>query len=43
MRDHLAHRYFDTLHAIVQQTAEHDLADLDAAVRRLVLRLREDD
>lgn len=35
MRDHLAHRYFDTTHAIVQATIEHDLPSLVAAVERL--------
>jgi uncharacterized protein with HEPN domain len=28
MRDHLAHRYFDTNHAIVSATVEHDLPEL---------------
>jgi uncharacterized protein with HEPN domain len=35
MRDNLAHRYFDTSHAIVQGTVEHDLPDLDRAVNRM--------
>jgi uncharacterized protein with HEPN domain len=35
MRDHLAHRYFDTDHAIVAATVEHDLPPLVDAVRRL--------
>jgi uncharacterized protein with HEPN domain len=35
MRDHLAHRYFDTDHAIVAATVEHDLPPLVAAVARL--------
>jgi uncharacterized protein with HEPN domain len=35
MRDHLAHRYFDTNHAIIQATIDHDLAGLDLAVTRL--------
>lgn len=35
MRDHLAHRYFDTSHAIVQATVDKDLDELDAAVSRL--------
>jgi uncharacterized protein with HEPN domain len=34
MRDNLAHRYFDTSHAIVQATVEHDLPELDRAVAR---------
>jgi uncharacterized protein with HEPN domain len=36
MRDHLAHRYFDTTHAIVDATARHDVPLLAAAVRRLL-------
>jgi len=36
MRNHLAHRYFDTAHAIVQATITYDLPPLVAAVRRLV-------
>lgn len=35
MRDHLAHRYFDTSHAIVTATVQHDLPPLAAAVARL--------
>lgn len=35
MRDHLTHRYFDTDHAIVGATVEHDLPPLVDAVRRL--------
>ena len=36
MRNHLAHRYFDTAHAIVQATIDHDLPPLIAAVKRLL-------
>ena len=36
MRNHLAHRYFDTDHAIVRATIDHDLPPLTAAVRRLL-------
>lgn len=36
MRDHLAHRYFDTAHSIVQSTVGHDLPPLLAAARRLL-------
>jgi len=36
MRDHLAHRYFDTAHSIVQATVEVDLPPLVAAVQRLL-------
>ena len=35
MRDHLAHRYFDTDHAIVAATVERDLPPLVDAVQRL--------
>lgn len=36
MRDHLAHRYFDTTHAIVASTVENDLPQLRRAVERLL-------
>jgi uncharacterized protein with HEPN domain len=36
MRDHLAHRYFDTAHSIVQATIDHELPPLLAAARRLL-------
>lgn len=39
MRDQLAHRYFDTEHAIVTATVNHDLAPLLDAVNRLQARL----
>ena len=35
MRDHLAHRYFDTSHEIIQATVDSDLAPLERAVLRL--------
>jgi uncharacterized protein with HEPN domain len=35
MRDHLAHRYFDTAHAILQATVNDDLPELERAVRAL--------
>ena len=35
MRDHLAHRYFDTAHAILQATVDEDLPDLERAVQAL--------
>jgi len=40
MRNHLAHRYFDTAHSIVQATVKDDLPPLVAAVRRLLDGLR---
>lgn len=36
MRDHLAHRYFDTTHAIVDTTARTDIPLLRDAVRRIL-------
>jgi uncharacterized protein with HEPN domain len=36
MRNHLAHRYFDTARAIVQSTIDTDLPPLIAAVERLL-------
>lgn len=35
MRDHLAHRYFDTAHSILQATVEEDLPALVAAAPHL--------
>jgi len=35
MRDRLAHRYFDTSHAVLAATVSEDLPDLEAAVLRL--------
>lgn len=35
MRDRLAHRYFDTDHAIVQDVVDNELDPLAAAIRRL--------
>jgi uncharacterized protein with HEPN domain len=39
MRDQLAHRYFDTNHAILSGTVANDLAPLQEAVRRLQQRV----
>ncbi len=36
MRDHLAHRYFDTAHSILQATIDHDLPELEKAVQALM-------
>ena len=41
MRDRLAHRYFDTSHAIVQATIDHDLPELESAIARLVQRTQD--
>jgi uncharacterized protein with HEPN domain len=35
MRDLLAHRYFDTSHAIIQATVDNDLPELEQAALRL--------
>ena len=37
MRDHLAHRYFDTAHTIVQATVDNDLPVLEKAVQAMML------
>ena len=42
MRDHLAHRYFDTAHSIVQATVDEDLPQLVAAAERLLAQLESD-
>jgi uncharacterized protein with HEPN domain len=43
MRDHLAHRYFDTAHAILQATVDDDLPELERAVRALAEALPDED
>ncbi len=43
MRDHLAHRYFDTDHAIVQDVVDNDLDPLMEAVQALLERTRQDE
>jgi uncharacterized protein with HEPN domain len=35
MRDHLAHRYFDTAHSILQATVDDDLPELERAIHAL--------
>ena len=42
MRDRLAHRYFDTSHAIVAGTVATDLEPLGAAAARLLQRAARD-
>lgn len=42
MRDHLAHDYFDTDHAIVQDVVDTELGPLLDAVRRLIDRVAGD-
>jgi uncharacterized protein with HEPN domain len=42
MRDHLAHRYFDTDHAIVAATIERDVPVLLRAVERLMRRIESE-
>jgi uncharacterized protein with HEPN domain len=36
MRDHLAHRYFDTAHSILQATVDKDLPELEKAVQDMI-------
>ena len=43
MRGHLAHRYFDTAHAILQATVDEDLPDLERAVHALERALPKED
>jgi uncharacterized protein with HEPN domain len=43
MRDHLAHRYFDTAHSILQATVEEGLPDLEHAVQALSQSLPDED
>ena len=43
MRDHLAHRYFDTNHAVLQATVDSDLPELERAVQALTQALPVDD
>jgi uncharacterized protein with HEPN domain len=43
MRDHLAHRYFDTAHAILQATVDDDLPELERAVHEMAETLPEED
>lgn len=42
MRDHLAHRYFDTDHTIIRATIEGDLPPLAAALKRLAAKTAEE-
>lgn len=39
MRDHLAHRYFDTDHAVVVDVVENELSPLGTAVNALLVRV----
>jgi uncharacterized protein with HEPN domain len=43
MRDHLANRYFDTAHAILQATVDEDLPALERAVEALNRSLADED
>jgi uncharacterized protein with HEPN domain len=43
MRDRLAHRYFDTSHAIVTQTVTRELPELEQAIDRLGQRMKSRD
>ena len=42
MRDHLAHRYFDPAHAILQSTVDDDLPELERAVQALAESVEDD-
>jgi uncharacterized protein with HEPN domain len=42
MRDHLAHRYFDTAYAILQATVDEDLPELEKVITRMAGRLQSD-
>jgi len=42
MRDRLAHRYFDTSHAILSATVRNDLPELRTTVERLLERFSDD-
>jgi uncharacterized protein with HEPN domain len=43
LRDHLAHRYFDTAHAILQATVDEDLPELERAGKALNRSLADED
>jgi uncharacterized protein with HEPN domain len=43
MRDHLAHRYFDTAHAILQATVDNDLPELEHAIQSMAISLPDDE
>jgi uncharacterized protein with HEPN domain len=43
MRDHLAHRYFDTAHAILQATVDDDLPELERAIHSMTASLPDDE
>jgi uncharacterized protein with HEPN domain len=40
LRDHLAHRYFDTDHAVLRTTVDNDLPELEHSVQSLAETLR---
>jgi uncharacterized protein with HEPN domain len=42
MRDHIAHRYFDTDHEVIQATVDEDLPELERAVQAMLAALPED-
>jgi uncharacterized protein with HEPN domain len=43
MRDHLAHRYFDTSHAILQATVNDDLPELELAIQYMTASVPDDE
>jgi uncharacterized protein with HEPN domain len=38
IRHYLAHRYFDTAHSVIAHAIDHDLPELELAVRRMLAR-----
>ena len=43
MRDHLAHRYFETAGAILQATVDNDLPELERAIQSMAASLPDDE
>ena len=43
MRDHLAHRYFDAAHSILQATVDDDVPELERAIHALAQTLPDQD
>jgi uncharacterized protein with HEPN domain len=43
LADHLAHRYFDTDHAVLQATVDNDLPEVERAVQSLTANLPPED
>ena len=43
LREHLAHRYFDTAHAILQATVDDDLPELERAIHAMAASIPDDE